>query len=71
MKQFDDLLKLYKDFIEIFNNWESNDTEDKNFSNYDLLARTYSNLTDLLVSNNIIERYGIKNYRVIESGEVI
>lgn len=26
---------------------------------------------DLLLDNNIIEKYGIKNYRVVESGEIL
>jgi hypothetical protein len=28
-------------------------------------------LTDILEKNEIIEKYGIKKYRVIESGEII
>lgn len=70
-KQFKNLLELYKTFIDIFNNWENSDSEDINYSNYDLLVNVYHNLTDLLVSNNIIEKYGIKNYQVVESGEII
>ena len=70
-KQYKDLLELYKQYINIFNNWENTDSEDMNYSNYDLLVRVYDCLTDLLVSNNIIENYGIKKYQVIESGEII
>ena len=70
-KQFNDLLQLYKQFVNIFNNWENTDSEDINYSNYDLLVKTYHSLTDLLVSNNVIEKYGIKNYQVVETGEII
>ena len=70
-KQYKELLELYKQYIKIFNNWENTDSEDINYSNYDLLVNIYHSLTDLLVSNNIIEKYGVKNYIVIESGEII
>lgn len=67
-KQFDDLLKLYKEYIVIFNNW----TNDRNtFKDYERLINIYLCITDLLIDNNIIEEYGIKKYRVIESGEII
>lgn len=67
-KQFDDLLKLYKEYIVIFNNW-TNDRE--TLQDYHKLVRIYLALTDLLLDNNIIEHYGIKKYRVVESGEII
>ncbi len=70
-KQYEELLELYKQYIKIFNNWENTDSEDINYSNYDLLVNIYHSLTDLLVSNNIIEKYGVKNYIVVESGEII
>ena len=70
-KQFDDLLKVYKDFIKIFNNWETSKNEDLDYANYDLLVRTYLSLTDILVWNNIIEKEGIKHYRVVKTGEII
>ena len=70
-KQFDDLLKLYKDYIKIFNNWETTKKSDIDYANYDLLIKIFHSLTDLLVWNNIIEKEGIKHYRVIESGEII
>lgn len=69
--QFNDLLKLYKEYIKIFNNWETTKNEDIDYANYDLLIKIFHNLTDLLVWNNIIEKEGIKHYRVIESGEII
>ena len=70
-KQFDDLLKLYKEYIKIFNNWESTKNKDVDYANYDLLIKIFHSLTDLLVWNNIIEKDGIKHYRVIKTGEII
>ena len=67
-KQFEDLLKLYKDYIIIFNNW-TNDKED--LKDYDYLVKIYLSLTELLLNNNIIEKHGFKKYKVIESGEII
>ena len=69
--QFNDLLKLYKEYIKIFNNWETTKNEDIDYANYDLLVKTFHSLTDLLVWNNIIEKEGLKHYRVIENGEII
>ena len=60
------LIKLYKEYIDIFNTYEIVDDID-----YIYLTRIYQNLTDLLVKNKIIERYGIKNYKIVESGEII
>ena len=71
MKQYEDLLDLYKQYIDIFNNWQTMGNEDIDYANYELLVGIYHRLTDLLVCNNIIEKYGIKNYMVIESGEII
>lgn len=70
-KQYKDLLDLYKKYIVIFNNWETTKNEDIDYANFDLLVRIFHNLTDLLICNNIIEKEGIKHYRVIETGEII
>ena len=70
-KQFEDLLELYKTFIIIFNNWETTKNEEEDLSNYIHLQKIFLNLTDLLLENNIIEKYGIKKYKVVESGEII
>lgn len=70
-EQYKDLLDLYKQYIDIFNNWQTTGNEDIDYANYELLVGIYHRLTDLLVCNNIIEKYGIKNYMVIESGEII
>lgn len=70
-KQFKDLLELYKTFIIIFNNWETTKNEEEDLSNYIHLQKIFLNLTDLLLENNIIEKYGIKKYKVVESGEII
>lgn len=67
-KQFDDLLKLFKEYIVIFNNWTNNR---ETFKDYERLINIYLCITDLLIDNNIIEEFGIKKYRVIESGEII
>ena len=67
-KQFKDLLELYKKYIDIFNNW-TNDRE--TLEDYNGLVRIYLELTDILEKNGIIEKYGIKKYRIIESGEII
>ena len=70
-KQFKDLLELYREYIDIFNNWQFTKDEKKDNYNWTYLVRIFYNLTDILVDNNIIERYGIKHYKVIESGEII
>ena len=70
-KQFDDLLKLYKEYIDIFNSWQTTKNKDVDYANYDLLIKIFNSLTDLLVSNNIIEKASIKHYRVIKTGELI
>lgn len=70
-KQFDELLMVYKDFVRIFNNWETTKNNDIDYANYDLLTKTYHSLTDLLVWNNVIEKEGIKHYRAVKTGEII
>lgn len=70
-RQYEDLLKVYKDYIKVFNNWETTRDTEKDYYNYGKLVNTFYNLTDLLIANNIIEKYGIKHYKVIESGEII
>ena len=70
-KQFKDLLKLYREYIEIFNNWQFTKDEKKDNYNWTYLVRILYNLTDILVDNNIIERYGIKHYKIVETGEII
>jgi hypothetical protein len=67
-KQFEDLLELYKKYIDIFNNW-TNDRE--TLKDYERLVNIYLWLTDILLDNNIIEKHGIKKYKVVESGEII
>lgn len=70
-EQYKDLLKIYKDFVKVFNNWETEKEQEKDYYNFSKLVSTFNNLTDLLEKNNIIEKYGIKHYRVIESKEII
>jgi hypothetical protein len=67
-KQFKDLLELYIKYIDIFNNW-TNDRE--TLKDYERLVNIYLWLTDILLDNNIIEKHGIKKYKVVESGEII
>ena len=67
-KQFDDLLKLYKEYIPIFNNW-TNDRD--TYEDCERLINIYLEITAILLANNVIEEYGIKNYRVVESGEIL
>ena len=70
-KQYEDLLKVYKDYVKVFNNWETTKIPKKDNYNFDKLVNVFHNLTDLLISCNVIEKYGIKHYKVIESGEII
>ena len=70
-EQYKELLRVYKDFIKVFNNWETEKIQEKDYYNFSKLVATFNNLTDLLEKNNIIEKYGIKNYKVIENGEII
>lgn len=70
-EQFDELLKIYKDFVRVFNNWKTTKNNDIDYANYDLLIKTYHSLTDLLVWNNVIEKEGIKHYIVVKTGEII
>ena len=70
-EQYDNLLKLYKDYVKIFNNWETTKNVNVDYYNLDRLVRVFHDLTDLLLSANIIEKYGIKHYKVVESGEII
>ena len=69
--QFQNLLTLYKDYIKIFNNWETTKDETIDQYNMERLMKIYIYLTDILEKNGIIEKYGIKKYRIIESGEII
>jgi len=71
MKGIKDLLELYKQFVPIFNNWEPTHNEEIDFYNYSRLVRIYNSLLDILEKGNIIEPYGIKKYKVIESGEIL
>ena len=70
-KQFKDLLELYKEYIKIFNNWQFSKNDDLDFFNMNRLQNIFLDLTKILVENKIIEQYGIKHYKVIESGEII
>ena len=69
--QFQNLLTLYKDYIKIFNNWETTKDETIDQYNMERLMKIYIYLTDILEKNGIIEKYGIKKYRIIESGELL
>lgn len=69
--QYKELLKIYKDFINVFNKWETEKIQEKDYYNYSKLIAIFHDLTDLLEKNNIIEKHGIKNYKVVESGEII
>ena len=69
--QFQDLLRVYKEYIDIFNNWETTKDETIDQYNMERLMKIYIYLTDILEKNGIIEKYGIKKYRIIESGEII
>ena len=60
------LVSLYKEFVYIFDYLEGIEDMD-----YLYMTRIYQNLTDFMVKNNIIEKYGIKNYKIVESGEII
>jgi hypothetical protein len=70
-KQFKNLLWLYKEYIKIFNNWETYKKDNKDYANLEDLVCVFHKITDILVRNGIIECYGIKHYRVIETGEII
>ena len=68
----EDLLKLYKEYIKIFNDYTPlRNNEELDYNNFKHLVEIFNNLTDLLIENGIIECYGIKHYKVIESGEII
>ena len=69
--QFQDLLRVYKEYIDIFNNWETTKDETIDQYNMERLMKIYIYLTDILEKNGIIEKYGIKKYRIIESGELL
>lgn len=60
------LVSLYKEFVYIFDYLEGMEDMD-----YVYMTRIYQNLTDFMVKNNIIEKHGIKNYKIVESGEII
>ena len=69
--QFQDLLRVYKEYIDIFNNWETTKDETIDQYNMERLMKIYIYLTDILEKNGIIEKYGIKKYRIRESGELL
>jgi hypothetical protein len=60
------LAAFYKEFIYIFDHLENMEDID-----YIYMIRICHNLTDFMVKNNIIEKYGNKNYKIVESGEII
>lgn len=70
-KQYEDLLILYIKFNEIFNNWKLEKIEDIDNYNFDKLITIWNKLTDILEYNGIIEKQGIKHYRVVKTKEVI
>lgn len=70
-KQFKNLLWLYKEYIKIFNNWETYKKDNKDYANLEDLMCVFNKITDILIRNGIIEDYGLKHYRVIETGEII
>ena len=70
-KQYEDLLILYKKFNEVFNKWETTKINEVDYYNFDKLVNIWSNLTDILEYNGVIEKQGIKHYRVVKTKEVI
>lgn len=70
-EQYNILLELLKQFKDIFNNWEIEKNEEKANFEYERLARIYLDIIDILINANIIEKYGIKKYKIIENGELI
>lgn len=70
-KQYEDLLILYKKFNEVFNRWETTKIKEVDYYNFDKLVNIWSNLTDILEYNGVIEKQGIKHYRVVKTKEVI
>ena len=71
MTQYSDLIEIYKNYVKLFNNWCSCGIEETDNFNYERLIKTFHNLTDILLKCGLIEPYGIKHYRVKESGEII
>lgn len=69
-KQNANLLWLYKEYIKIFNNWET-EKNNNDYLNLEDLVYVFHKLTDILERNKVIEKYGLKHYKVIENGEII
>ena len=65
------MLQLYKDFVVIFNNWETTKEEKRDYYNYSRLVKIFNCILDILENEKVIEDYGIKYHKVIETGEII
>lgn len=61
------LLKIYKEYIEFFNNYNFNGV----LKNENDIINIYYSLTDFLEKNNIIEKHGIKKHKIVKTGEII
>lgn len=70
-KQYNDLLILYVKFNEIFNNWETTKIDNIDTKDFENLVAIWINFTEILENKNIIEKQGIKHYRVVKTKEVI
>lgn len=65
-KQFNDLTELYKQFVNIFNEWHWSYNEEEDFYNMNKIQNIYFLWSDLLEHNGKIKKNGIKGYIYIE-----
>lgn len=61
-----DFLRVYKDYIKVFNSLSPSEVED--FAD---IVDIFIKMTNVLEKNNIIKKYGLKHSQVIKTGEII
>lgn len=64
--KMNDLLKIYKDYIKVFNYTRVSEVKD-----FGDMVDVFQKLTDILEKNNVIRKHDLKHYEVIKTGEII
>ena len=65
-EQFNNLTELYKQFVDILNEWNWSNDDKEDFYNMNKMQNIYFLWSDLLEHNGKIKKNGIKGYIYID-----